>query len=338
MVLAHYDKFHEMIERLSAMPGYKPAQTAYYGLAHLGGDAYLNDGGTTDAFGEVKFLSWVPPQLVPQFSPLFQWWAATATAEELAAFDTRFERVPTRITTSAAKGFAVLQIAISAVFGVFATQPRIEWPESLTVFPLPQRLIVDFFYSEELNVADYPFHKLRRTCPPVPLPQVCFCNTLGRVSFVYQRNASSPTGTPYAVFDNPYTGQKDMTTIAYPQQCAFKVSGWSYPITVAAFFPKSLVDGFMGGGVVVVVVVASAAPPTRARATFTTCTLCFSPPLGWRRTAPTLLPQSRLVRRATYPSLFRTAARRKRRSTPSSISSIPSSCTCHPPADDGAAN
>ena len=106
MVLAHYDKFHEMIERLSAMPGYKPAQTAYYGLAHLGGDAYLNDGGTTDAFGEVKFLSWVPPQLVPQFSPLFQWWAATATAEELAAFDTRFERVPTRITTSAVCGAA----------------------------------------------------------------------------------------------------------------------------------------------------------------------------------------------------------------------------------------
>ena len=243
VILTDYNGLTSVIERLAAMPSYNPELYSFYAGTIALGDDMTIAGGSTAAFGSrARFVHWVPPSITAAFAPYFtQWRAALNVPADTAGFFAPNEPIPTVMTTNIAAGHILTVYAAKAARNALLyAGGTYAWPAATAgAFPAPHSAVVDFFYKEAVLIDGTPFERLVRECPPLPQPQVCFCNTASRVSYLYRLNTSaSAHGATFVEFDEEANGQRDATSLAFPNTCAYSSSSWSYPITYLFLLPK----------------------------------------------------------------------------------------------------
>ena len=240
LAILDYYSFRSLIARLSTVPSYmaNPRLYSFYGVSHLAADYFLV-GGSTRPFGRVHFIHWLPPVMGAVFAPVYAEWQATIEPAEAALF--QYESVPAGDSPFAAEAHAILVLAAEAARSALHSAGDFQWiPGSGALFPVNHSSLMDFFHRDAIMLEGYPFHRLTRACPPEPIAQVCFCNTVARVSYVYRMNASDPAGGTYVRYDDAAKGQREMSSVDFPETCRFVTSSWSYPIGTVALFPEAL--------------------------------------------------------------------------------------------------
>ena len=218
-----------------------------YGTSLTAGTNFADPVGGTAPFANMHFVKWSPSFVGGRFfhaavdmsERLMHWLnggaAATGSisAADKALFIDGMDVVPTGPSDGTLEGYLIAMFLIDSV-RVAAAADYASIDVTVPV-SLPWRSLVDSFYNYPHTIGNYPFDRMRRFCPPLPLQQVCFCNTATFTSYVYRVNASHPDGKPYVIFDDASLGQRDVASLQLTDGCSMNVSSRSYPLTSLLF-------------------------------------------------------------------------------------------------------